>query len=282
MNDKDRLIFWRDLFIEASEKVRKTVLPLFGTSEGRRRVGVSASGDVTKYIDKVAEDTVINFLLEKDVSFVLVSEELGVRSFGDSPEGFVVVDPIDGSENAARGIPVFSISLAFARKDSLRDILVGVVQDVIIGDLFTAVKNRGAYFNGKQIKGSNKTSLVDSLVGFDLSGIASSYIRKVGDAIVGVRRVRHLGSNAYEMCLVAKGAYDAFVDLRGKLRVTDIAAATLVIEEAGGIVIDENGNALNARLDPNSRVAFIAAGNRIIAKKILKLIKKNSFTKISH
>ena len=274
MNEESRLIFWRDLFIEASEKVRKAVLPLFGTSEGGKKVGISASGDVTKYIDKVAEDTLVNFLSEKGVSFILVSEELGVRCFGDSPEGFVVVDPIDGSENAARGVPVFSVSLAFAHKDSLRDVLVGVVQDVIIGDLFTAIRNRGAFFNGKQIKGSKKTSLADSLVGFDLSGIDASYVQKVRNAIVGVRRVRHLGSNAYEMCLVAKGAYDAFVDLRGKLRVTDLAAATLIIEEAGGVVIDEHGNPLNAKLDPKSRVAFIAAGNRTIAKEILKLIKK--------
>ena len=271
MVEGDRLTFWLNLFVEASKRVREAVLPLFGTSEGGKKVGVGASGDVTKYIDKVAEDTLVNFLMDKDVSFVLVSEELGVKSFGSNPEGYVVADPIDGSENAARGVPVFSISLAFASENSLRNILVGVVQEVIIGNIFTAVKGRGAYFNGEKISSSTRTSLDDSLVGFDLSGVDSSYIQKIGNAIVGVRRVRHLGSNAYEMCLVAKGVYDAFVDMRGKLRVTDVAAATLIVEEAGGTVIDENGKPLDSKLDPNSRVSFIAAGNTIIAKKLLNL-----------
>jgi len=272
MIEESRLAFWLDLFVEASKKVREAVLPLFGTSKGGRKVGVGASGDVTKYIDKVAEDTLVNFLMDKDVSFVLVSEELGVKSFGNSPEGYVVVDPIDGSENAARGVPVFSISLAFASENSLRNILVGVVREVVVGDLFTAIKGKGSYFNGEKISSSSKTSLDDSLVGFDLSGVNSSYVKRVGNAIAGVRRVRHLGSNAYEMCLVAKGVYDAFVDVRGKLRVTDVAAATLIVEEAGGIVIDANGNPLDSKLDPNSRVSFIAAGNTTIAKKLLNLV----------
>jgi len=60
--------------------------------------------------------------------------------------------------------------------------------------------------------------------------------------------------------------------MRGKLRVTDVAAATLIVEEAGGTVIDENGKPLDSKLDPNSRVSFIAAGNTIIAKKLLNLM----------
>jgi len=272
MNRKDRLMFWLNLLIEASKRVRKAVLPLFGTSEGGKKVGVGASGDVTKYIDKVAEDALVSFLSEKDVSFILVSEELGIKIFGDNPEGYVVVDPVDGSENAVRGIPVFSISLAFAFENSLRKVSVAVVQEAVGGDLFTAIKGKGAYFNNEKIRSTNKTNLDELLVGFDLSGVNSLYVKSVEKAIAGVRRVRHLGSNAYEMCLVAKGVYDAFVDLRGKLRVTDVAAATLIVEEAGGVVVNKHGIPLNSDFDPNSRVSFIAAGNLTIAKKLLNLV----------
>lgn len=76
-----------------------------------------------------------------------------------------------------------------------------------------------------------------------------------------VRRIRLLGSVAIELCYVADGTYDAFLDIRGNLRVVDIAAAKLIVEEAGGIITNEHGKSLNNKLNVIERTSIVAAGN---------------------
>jgi myo-inositol-1(or 4)-monophosphatase len=87
------------------------------------------------------------------------------------------------------------------------------------------------------------------------------------------KHLRHLGANALEICYVADGTTDAFIDLRGKLRVTDMAAAQLILREAGGVITTQKGESLDAPLTATQRVSFIAAANKTIYKKIQALIK---------
>jgi myo-inositol-1(or 4)-monophosphatase len=93
------------------------------------------------------------------------------------------------------------------------------------------------------------------------------------------KHIRHFGANALELCYVADGTIDAFVDIRGKLRTTDVAAAWLIIKEAGGIITTSEGKPLNARLDPRQKVEFIAAANIKIYERILSLIGAEKETK---
>ena len=90
--------------------------------------------------------------------------------------------------------------------------------------------------------------------------------------LIRTRHLRHLGANALEICYVADGATDAFIDIRGKLRVTDIAASNLIILEAGGIMVTPEGTQLNAPLAATQRVAFIAAANKTIYENIKKFL----------
>jgi myo-inositol-1(or 4)-monophosphatase len=82
------------------------------------------------------------------------------------------------------------------------------------------------------------------------------------------RHLRHLGANALEVCYVADGTTEAFIDMRGKLRVTDVAAAYLILKEANGIMVTPEGKEVNVQLAPTQRVSFIAAANNVIYKAI--------------
>jgi len=93
------------------------------------------------------------------------------------------------------------------------------------------------------------------------------------DLIKHTKHIRHFGANALELCFVAGGLTDAFVDIRGKLRTTDVAAGFLMIKEAGGIITSPDGEAVDVKLDPKQKLKFVASGNKEIHKLILSLVK---------
>ena len=86
------------------------------------------------------------------------------------------------------------------------------------------------------------------------------------------KHFRHFGANALDICYVADGSTDAFIDIRGKLRVTDMAAAYLILREAGGIMVSPEGEELNVPLEPTQRLSFIAAANKEIYEAIQKAL----------
>jgi len=112
------------------------------------------------------------------------------------------------------------------------------------------------------------------LVGLDLNSYKVKEIApQLTDLIQKTKHIRHFGANALELCYVADGTTDAFIDIRGKLRTTDLAAAFLIVKEAGGTVTTPAGDALDVKLDPKQKIKFIASGNTQIHKTILSLVK---------
>ncbi len=112
------------------------------------------------------------------------------------------------------------------------------------------------------------------MIGLDLNTYKVKEIApKLTELIAKTKHIRHFGANALELCYVANGLTDAFVDIRGKLRTTDVAAGFLIINEAGGIVTSPENQALNVELDPKQTLSFIASGNMQIHEKILSLVK---------
>ena len=114
----------------------------------------------------------------------------------------------------------------------------------------------------------------EAVVGLDLNTYKVKTIApQLSDLIQATKHIRHFGANALELCYVADGLTDAFVDIRGKLRTTDVAAGFFILKEAGGIVTSPEGKPINVKLDPKQTLKFVASGNSGLHEKILRLIK---------
>jgi len=269
------LIDWLTVLNACSENMKKQIHPLFGSAEARIGFGVGAGGDIRKQIDMVAENALFQTLQEHGASCTVISEESGVKKIGSQPTQFyVTTDPVDGTTNAVRGLPFVDISIAVSKKQMLENVETALVTDVLWNITYTAEKGKGAYKNEKRITPSETTRLEEAVVGVDLSTFkARSVVPKLVNILEKTGHLRHLGANALEICYITDGTTDAFIDLRGKLRVTDMAAAYLILQEAGGIITDPKGDRLNVPLTPTQRVSFIAAANKSIYDEIERLMK---------
>jgi len=260
---------WEKLLLAATERVRGEISKLAVREERAESVGVGASGDRTLLADKVAEDELMKTLLSVRGTRVL-SEEAG---FGGDPDGdtLAIVDPLDGSSNFARGIPFYCTSVAMIEGNSLEDVKVGVVRDLVTGDVYHAVKGKGTKKNGSPVHASHVADVSQAVLGIDASRGSSELIARLTPLISAASRQVHFGANALELSYVSDGTVDAFVDIRGKIRITDLAAAYLVAAEAGVEITDSRGNELEAVFDLSHRLSFVASANVRLHKEVLKL-----------
>jgi len=260
---------WEKLLLGATERVRGRISTLVRREERGKSVGIGASGDRTLLADKVAEDELMKALLSVTGTRVL-SEEAGFR--GD-PAGstLVVVDPLDGSSNFARGIPFYCTSVAVVEWGSLEDVKVGVVRDLVTGDVYHAVRGRGTKRNGVRVQASRAKDVSRAVLGIDISRGSSELITRLAPLVGAASRQVHFGANALELSCISDGTIDAFVDIRGKIRITDLAAAYLVAAEAGAEITDAQGKELRAVFDLKHRLSFVASANVHLHKEILRL-----------
>ncbi len=203
-------------------------LPTRAEREPVLRLG--EGGDDTTAIDHAAEEAVVARLAALGESFVLVSEELGERTFGMGGARRVVVDPIDGSVNAKRGIPFFSLSLAVSEGPSMDDVVFGYVYDFGSGEEWTAERGEGAFLGGTRL-GAVRPKVPIEILSFE--GTTAPAIAERIESVLGlVGRVRVMGSLALSLCHLAAGRVDAVCSLK-PARSVDIAAAQLLVRECG-------------------------------------------------
>lgn len=272
------MVDWLNVLEACSQKMREAILNLYQTAEAGMGFGVGAGGDVKKKIDLVAERALIETLKEQKASCTLISEESGTIQIGAEPSEFTLTaDPLDGTTNALRGLPFMATSLAVSRKPYLKDVEAALVSDLLHNVTYTAELGQGAHRNRKKIKPSMTSSLEEAVIGVDFNTFkAGEIVNQMIRVFEQTKHLRHLGANALEICYVADGTTDAFIDLRGKLRVTDVAAAQLILREAGGIITTPEGKDLDAPLNAAQRVSFIAAANKTIYNVIQRLLIKRT------
>jgi len=253
--------------------MRTQVLALFRSAGAGVGYGVGAGGDVMKKIDLVAEKALIATLEDHSVSCTLISEETGIKKVGPEPsEFYITTDPLDGTTNALRGIPFVATSIAVSKVPNLQGVETALVADLFHDVTFIAQKGQGALRNGERIKPSSTSSLDEAVIGVDFNTLKiKELVTRLAALLERTKHLRHLGANALEICYVADGTIDAFLDLRGKLRVTDIAAAYLILQEAGGLMVTPEGTEMSIPLAPTQRVSFIATANRPLYELIRKL-----------
>jgi myo-inositol-1(or 4)-monophosphatase len=273
---------WLQILVRCTGNVKAHIRPLLKTlSKPQPDLGKGAGGDPMKLVDLAAEKAIVEVLQQYDISFTLISEESGVKEFGETPKQcYVTVDPIDGTTNLVRGVPFYASSIAVSAKPALSTVYAALVTDLFHDTTYTAQKGEGAYRDREKIKPSALASLEEAVIGLDLNTYKVKEIApQLTRLIEETKHIRHFGANALELCYVADGTTDAFVDIRGKLRATDVAAGFLILKEAGGIITTPEGHLLDVKLDPKQKIKFIAAGNTQIHKTILSLIKPKKETK---
>ncbi len=217
-------------------------------------------GDDTTAIDAAAETAVVHRLEHLDEHFTLVSEELGERVFGTGAPWRVVCDPIDGSLNAKRDIPFFSLSLAVADGPTMGDVVFGYVYDFGSGEEWTAERGRGAFLNGNRL-GAVKPKDRIEILSFEATTTAE-VADKAAQLVGKANRLRIMGSLALSLCHLAAGRVDAVCSLK-PARSVDIAAGQLLVRECGlAIELFEDGDFGSAPLDLVGRSRLVAAGSR--------------------
>jgi myo-inositol-1(or 4)-monophosphatase len=272
----ERNVNWQQILTQCADNVKTHIRPLLQTvKEPQPDLGVGAGGDAMKSVDLSAEEAIIETIVENDVSFTLISEESGIKQFGATPRGcYVTVDPIDGTTNLVRGLPFYCTSIAVSDKPVSSRVFAACVTDLFHGISYTAFEGKRAYQDGERIMSSSTKTLDEAVIGLDLNTYKIKTVApQLSDLIQATKHIRHFGANALELCYVADGLTDAFVDIRGKLRATDVAAGFFIVKQAGGIVTDPEGNSIDVKLDPKQTLKFVASGNREIHEKILSLIK---------
>jgi myo-inositol-1(or 4)-monophosphatase len=273
---------WLNILTQCKNNIQKQITSLLKTlNQTQPDLGIGAGGDPIKQIDLSAENAIINTLKNHKISFTLISEESGVKEYGKTPQKhYVTADPIDGTTNLTRGIPFYATSIAISTKPTLNTIHTALVADLYHGTTYTAQKGKGANRNNEKIAPSKEKSLEEAVIGMDINTYKIQEIApRLTSLIQKTKHIRHFGANALELCYMADGTTDAFIDIRGKLRTTDMAAAWLIIQEAGAKITTPEGKTLNINLDPKQNVTFIAAANQKIHKTILNLIKTKKETK---
>ena len=244
---------WLELSRGARDDVARVLEELPGRAEREPIVGAGEGGDDTTAIDAAAERVILDRFKNEDVR--IVSEEVG--SFGDG-RWTVVVDPIDGSLNAKRGIPFFSISIAVADGRTMDDVVFGYVFDFGTREEWTATRGGGALLNGRALTELPKDEL--EILSFEAT--TTSYVAENAASFDGLaHRLRVMGSLAITLCHLAAGRVDGVVSLKNA-RSVDIAAAQLLVRERGlAIDLPDDPPFGSAPLDlvPRSRVA--AAGS---------------------
>jgi myo-inositol-1(or 4)-monophosphatase len=259
-------------FMEICEKTVRLTGRLLLERLGTVSVREKGPSDLVTEADFAAQELVKRTLLEAFPDHILIGEEdpaalskAGPTAAGEKPLYRWIVDPLDGTTNYVHQVPHFSVSLALEHDGQ---ILVGAVYNPAADECFTAVAGKGAWLNGRSIRTSEVTDLSKALcaIGFPAATHRDSpelvlFLQGV-DRIQGFRRT---GSASLNLCYVACGRYDVAWSFSTKI--WDIAAGTLLIREAGGIVTSPDGSGLILE-----KGRFLASANESLHHQIGELV----------
>jgi len=266
---------WLTLFKQAADQIRHQTLPLFATEAGRRGMGRGAGGDNSKYIDTLAEGLVVKTLQAANTPCTLITEESGRLEINGGGKHTVILDSIDGTTNATRGIPFVTTSIAHATGNMLHDIDAALVHDIYHNIDYTAEKGKGAHASAKPLKTSDIEDLGKAITTLNLTPREKmpQLLQQLVLVLCGSYKLRVLGCTTLEICGIASGTLDVFLDSGGLTRAPDMAASYLILREAGGVVASTTGGELDIPLRADARAAFIATANRPLCDQVVECLE---------
>ena len=207
-----------NLMIKASEKASKILIRDFGEVE-KLQVSLKGPNNFVTNADRKVEKIIIEELEKSKKNFSILTEETGFIKNKDK-DNFWIIDPIDGTTNFLNGVPHFCISIALLFE---KEIIAGVIYDPIKDEIFYAEKNGGSFLNNKSIRVSKKNNISGCLYGVN-------FRKNLPENLI----IRNTGSAALDLAYVSCGRFDGC--FQKNVNLWDIAAGTVLIKEAGGIV----------------------------------------------
>lgn len=224
-----------------AENLAKKAGALLLKKLGKSKIVVQkGSADFATDADLASEKLIIKEIKKHFPNHGIIAEETASSNPQLATSNWVI-DPLDGTKNFHFGLPNWCVSIALQREE---ETIVGAIYAPISGQLFSARKDGGAKLNGKKIQVSQTAKLSESMVVVEIPRRHTSGkrfaqdIRAFTDSLNKVRRVRAFASAAYDLCLVASGALDGYLDFSRSTKIWDIAAGELIVREAGGEVSD--------------------------------------------
>jgi myo-inositol-1(or 4)-monophosphatase len=230
---------------------------------GSLKIQTKDYNDYVSEVDRSAEQAIIDVLKEAYPTHGFLGEESGKTN--SDAESIWIIDPLDGTTNFLHNFPAYCVSIALQEKGVLTQ---AVIYDPVRNDLFTATKGRGAFLNDRRIRVTSRSKLQESLIstGFPFKDYSylDTYLDIFKDMIKKTSGIRRPGSAALDLAYVAAGYSDGFFEIN--LSPWDIAAGALLVQEAGGIVGDFEGN------ESWLKTGNIVAGNPKVFGQMLQVI----------
>ncbi len=250
-----------NVMVQAAAKAGRTLSRDFGEVENLQ-VSIKGPADFVSAADYRAERTLVAELQRARPSYGFLTEEAGTIPGTDRSHRWII-DPLDGTTNFLHGIPIFAISVALERDG---EIIAGLVLNPVANELFVGERGQGAYFNDRRLRVAQRAELADSVIATGIphrgrSGHAE-FQRELPHLMTRVAGIRRCGAAAIDLAWLAAGRFDGFWE-RG-LQPWDIAAGMLLIEEAGGLISDLDGN------QEILATGGVVAGNPTIHKTLLE------------
>lgn len=238
----------------------------------------NSKGDRQQAFDLTA-DAVVRQILEKELdSGIILSEESMEYRFGiATPVYRFIVDPVDGSDNWSRRLPLSSVSIAVLPAEA--PIALDKVVAALLGDLteeepLVCIRGDGVHHGRDLIQTTGARRIKDAFVSCELNHFMPT--SQLGVLFAGARAVRSYGCASRAIALVANGSLDAHVDVRGRLTPESFFAAAAILQEAGGCVLDAQGNPLPVFTDLCQRTTFVAAANEELAREIIETLTSDN------
>ncbi len=208
----------------------------------RLQVNTKAPNDFVTEVDHAAEAAIIDTLLGAYPGHGILAEESGSARGARDSEYVWIIDPLDGTTNFIHGLPTYAVSIGLSFRNLVQQ---AVVYDPARNDLFYATRGRGAYLNDKRLRVSKRTRIADALIGtgfpFRKGDDLDQYLKILETVMKSCAGVRRPGAAALDLCYVAAGWYDGFFETG--LSPWDVAAGSLLVTEAGGLVGNFTGEA---------------------------------------
>lgn len=231
-------------FLDQVEKIARIgaarLLPRF-RSLSADQVSEKARNDLVSIADNEAEEAILEAIADRFPEHAVLAEESGWHQRSRSRPTWIV-DPLDGTTNFVHGIAQFAVSIGVSIDDQVQ---FGVVLDPVKGDLFRAARGHGAWWNGKPCSISPRSSLEGCLLAtgfpFKAHDVLDRYLKIFRETFLRCKAIRRPGSAALDLAYTAAGLFDGFFEFR--LAPWDLAAGTLLVEEAGGRVCNMQGGA---------------------------------------